>query len=110
MSLPHASSGDVIAIPPLGEKLPHTVSTAFVKSSQLEVMRLVLHAGKSISEHCVNGEMTLQCIEGEIELSAHGGVQLLRPHELVFLAANVRYAMRAKADSSLLMTVVIINE
>jgi hypothetical protein len=42
MSLHHAISGEVINIRPLDEKLREAVSTALLKTTNLEVMRLVL--------------------------------------------------------------------
>lgn len=110
MSLPHAVSGELIPLHPLGDKLPHTVSTAFVKSSQLEVMRLVLTAGKSIPEHQVAGEMTLQCLEGAIELRMRDTTQLVRANEMVFLTSCVPYAIHAVTNTSVLMTIVVIHE
>lgn len=110
MALHHASSGEVIAIHPLGDQLEQAASVAYLKSEQLEIMRIVLGAGKSVPEHQVNGEMTLQCIEGEVEVLAHGTCRTLHPYEMVFLAANVPYALRAARNSSLLMTVAVEHE
>jgi quercetin dioxygenase-like cupin family protein len=105
MSLPHADSGQVINIRPLSGKLKESVSTALFKASELEVMRLVIEAGEEIPEHRVAGEITIHCLEGAIELQAHGKSQPLRQGEMVYLAANEPYAIRALDDSSILMTV-----
>jgi quercetin dioxygenase-like cupin family protein len=105
MSLPHAASGQVINIRPLSGKLKESVSTALFKASELEVMRLVLEAGKEIPEHKVTGEITIHCLEGAIELRAHGRTQPLRQGEMVYLNANEPYAIRALEDTSVLMTV-----
>jgi len=107
MSLPHAASGEVIQLHPLDPKLPDTVSIALLKSSQLEVMRLVLAAGKSMPEHHVPGELTLQCLDGAVQISAHGKVQTLRAGEMLFLAGNVPHALHAVEDASVLMTMVL---
>ena len=110
MSLPHIRSGEVISVHPLGDALKTTASTAFVKSSQLEIMRLVLTEGKSVPEHQVNGELTLQCIEGAVEVRMQAEVRLLRPGELLFLTCNVPYSLHALDDTSVLMTVVVEHE
>ena len=107
MSLPHAASGQVINIRPLSGKLKESVSTALFKASELEVMRLVLEAGKEIPEHRVTGEITIHCLEGAIELRAHGRMQTVRQGEMVYLAGNVPYAMLALEDASVLMTVAL---
>ena len=107
MSLPHAASGEVIRLRPLDPKLPDTVSIALLKSSQLEVMRLVLAAGRSVPEHHVPGELTLQCLEGAVQVSAHDKAQTLRAGEMLFLAGDVPYALQAVEDASVLMTMVL---
>jgi quercetin dioxygenase-like cupin family protein len=107
MSLPHAVSGQVINIRPLSGKLKESVSTALFKASELEVMRLVLEAGKEISEHRVAGEITIHCLEGAIELHAHGRVQTLRQGEMIYLSVNEPYSIRALEDASVLMTVAL---
>lgn len=105
MSLPHAVSGQVINIRPLSGKLKESVSTALFKASELEVMRLVLEAGKEIPEHRVTGEITIHCLEGAIELHAHGRAQPLRQGEMIYLAGNEPYSIRTLEDASVLMTV-----
>ena len=105
MSLPHANSGQVINIRPLSGKLKESISTALFKASELEVMRLVLESGKEISEHSVAGEITIHCLEGAVELHAHGRDQTLRHGEMVYLSPNQPYSIRALDDASVLMTV-----
>lgn len=110
MALHHAVSGELIDIRPLGEKLPESTSVALFKTPALEVMRLVLTAGHEIPEHCVAGEITLQCLEGKVELRAHGKLQTLEPGTLVFLEPHAAYAMRALENASVLMTVLVEHE
>lgn len=110
MALHHAASGELIDIRPLGERLPHSTSVALFKTSALEVMRLALREGHEIPEHCVAGEITLQCLEGKVELSAHGKTQRLETGTLVFLEPQVPYAMRAVENASVLMTVLVAHE
>jgi quercetin dioxygenase-like cupin family protein len=104
MSLHHAVSGEVIDIRPLGDRLQQSESTALVRSADFEVMRLVLASGKSVPEHHVPGEFTVQCLEGTVEVQAHGQQIVLEPGRLVYLAGNEPYALHALEDASLLVT------
>lgn len=104
MSLPHPSSGDVIDVRPLGDKLLEAASIALVRTDDFEVMRLILPKGKSIPEHHVPGEITLQCMEGVIEIQAHDKTQQLQTGELIYLQGNTPYAIFALQNSSVLMT------
>jgi quercetin dioxygenase-like cupin family protein len=94
---------------PLGERVTTTPTMALVKSSQLEIMRLVLTAGRSVPEHHVAGEITIQCLEGEVEIMAHGKTSVLTGGDLMFLAGGEPHALLAVKDSALLVTVVLAN-
>lgn len=106
MSLPHAHSGDVIALKPLGAGLPQATSTAIVRTPHLELIRSVLHKGRTVLEHTVAGDLTIQCIEGKLAVQAHGMTTMLLPGELLFLAGGVPHSIAADEDSSALLTLV----
>ena len=104
MSQYHPSPGEVIDIRPLGDKLLDAASIALMRTDDFEVMRLVLPQGKSIPEHQVPGEVTLQCLEGVVEIQSHDKTQQLQAGELLYLHGNTPYALYALQNASLLMT------
>ena len=104
MALPHAESGQMIDISPLGSRLRSTVSTALFKADDLEVMRLVLLAGKGIPPHKVAGEVTIQCIEGVVEVSS-SQVQTLDAGKMLYLRGDEVHSLRALEDASVLLTI-----
>ena len=55
------------------------------KPHELEVMRLVMPAGKTMPSHWVKGEITVHCLEGEVDLTAHGQTQRMKAGQLVWL-------------------------
>lgn len=105
MSLPHAASGEIINVQPYKERLPAAFSTAILRTDKLELIRTVLHAGKAVPEHCVEGELTIQCLEGRLTVTAHHRQQILTQGEMVFLAAGVPYALSAPEETSALLTI-----
>ena len=107
MSLPHASSGELIDIRPLGAQLSSAPSRAILKSSGLELMRMVLPAGKKVAEHQVPGEITIQCLEGRVELTAHGKRLDMRAGDMVYLQGGEPHALQAHEDASLLVTILL---
>lgn len=107
LAIPHAASGDVINVAPLGEFVKDAVSTTLVRVDHLEVFRLVLPAGKLTREHEAAGTITIQCIEGVVELDAHGRTQTLRAGSLVYLADHQPHAVKALEDASLLITMLL---
>ena len=76
MALTHATPGAPCDVRPLGPRLGASLSVALFKSRQLEVIRLVLPAGKTMPPHSVHGEITLQCIEGLLQVELRAGVQV----------------------------------
>lgn len=104
MAIYHASSGEPINVQPLGARLAEEKSIALFKSAQLEVLRMVLMAGKAMPVHQVPGEITLQCIEGALEVSLEGRTQVLRAGQLMFLSGSVPHGVVALEDASALLT------
>lgn len=107
MALPHVGAGQPCDVRPLGEALAGTPSSALFKSEQLEVIRLVLPAGRSMPPHRVAGEITLQCLEGELALSLAGGPQRLAAGQLLFLRGGELHGLQALSDASALLTLVL---
>jgi quercetin dioxygenase-like cupin family protein len=109
MALPHAKLLDVVNIGPLGPALHDAVSTSLIKTDRLQLLHLVLPARRDIAEHHVDDECTIHCLEGDVEVQMPGGTRRLGPHQLVVLPAGQPYSLSARADSALLMTLLLRN-
>lgn len=107
MALTHADPAQPFDVRPLGAALAQSKSTALFKSEQLEVMRLVLPAGRSLPPHRVDGEITVQCLEGRVNFDADGGRTVLSAGQMLYLRGGVAHSLEAIADASLLLTVVL---
>lgn len=105
MATPHGQSGEVIDIGPLGDRLSQTNTHTLVKSDGIVVMRLVVPAGKEVPAHKAAGPITVQCLEGRVEFSAHGQSKVLEPGQMLYLSAGEMHAVKGVQDASLLVTV-----
>jgi quercetin dioxygenase-like cupin family protein len=105
MAIHHATSGEIIDVRPLGPALAKSVTSTLVKTAALEVIRLVVLAGKDIPEHKAPGDLTVQCLEGAVEFTADGQTQRLRAGEMLYLAAGVAHSLRGAQDASVLLTI-----
>jgi quercetin dioxygenase-like cupin family protein len=105
MAQPHTESSQVIRIAPLGAQLAGASTTAILKARQLEVVRVVLPAGKTLAQHRVPGEITLQCIEGAVQLRTEGAVQELRAGDFVHLQGGAHHELLGLEAASLLLTI-----
>ncbi len=78
MAIEHALPGQCLHLGPLGPALRDAKTTALVKTDRFEAVRLVLLAGTIIPAHVVPSYISLQCIEGAIEVEAMGITTLRR--------------------------------
>ena len=106
MSIPHAKPVEVIQLP-LGEALSESRTATLVKTNDLELLRLVLPAGKEIPSHKSPGEIAVQCLEGRITFTAQGKTQELVAGQLLYLAAGEPHAVKGVEDSSVLVTLLL---
>jgi quercetin dioxygenase-like cupin family protein len=107
MAIPHLRPGQATQVEPLGVRLAQEKTVALFKSEDLEVMRLVLLAGKSLPPHRVPGEITVQCIEGSIDVTVDGQSHVLLAGQLLYLGGGVTHGVTALQDSSALVTVAL---
>ena len=107
MALPHAQLLDIIDISPLGTALKDAVSTSLLKTERIQLLHLVLPARRDIPQHHVDDECTVQCLEGDVDLHWPGGVRRLAPSQLVVLPAGQPFSLNARADSALLVTLLL---
>ena len=106
MSIPHAQSGEVIELP-LRAALESSKTATLVKTTALEVIRLVLPAGKEIPSHKAPGEITVQCLEGRIAFTSAGKTKELTAGQLLYLAAGEPHAVKGIEHSSVLVTILL---
>ncbi len=107
MALLRPEHTDVFNIHPTGEQYTEFFSRVLIRTPDMEVMRFVLPAGQEMREHRLHGAVTLQCVEGLIELLACGQTVRLRESEMTFLSACDNHSLKAIKNSVLLMTLVL---
>lgn len=108
MALHHALSSEIVSLKPLGGRIPGTPTHAIIKAAQLEVIRVVLPAGEGLPLHDTPGEITVQCLEGEVEFSVGERVHLLHAGDWIHLQPRAPHALKARVDASLLLTICLI--
>jgi quercetin dioxygenase-like cupin family protein len=107
MAIRHARPGQIVHLLTSDGTLPTPQSFALFKSGQLELLRLVLPRGKSFPPHSVAGEVTMQVLEGRVEISAAGVPQILGAGQLMHLEGGVEHALKGIDDASVLVTIVL---
>ncbi len=87
----------------------HRQKTLF-KNSGRTVAIFILDAGASLAEHATSGIVTVQAIEGELEVTAGGTVYPLRPGMLLVMAPGVRHDVRAASRTVFLLQVSLVTK
>jgi len=107
MAIHHAGPAEVFDVRPLGQTLRTAQSTVLVRTDTLEVIRIVLPAGKQLPPHRVEGEITVQCLEGRISFDAEGTEHEMAQGQMLYLAGGAMHALRGIEDSSVLVTILL---
>lgn len=107
MAIPHAQPGEVIDVRPLGSSLATAKTTTLLKTSRVEVVRLVMTAGKEIAEHKAPGEITVHCLEGRVTFTALGQPHDLSAGQMLYLGAGEPHSVKCIDDASFLLTILL---
>jgi quercetin dioxygenase-like cupin family protein len=107
MSIPHAKSGQVISVRPLGAALASARTNTLVRTADVEVIRLIVPSGKEIPEHKAKGDIVVQCLEGAVAFTFAGKTENLRSGDLLFLDIGEPHSVKGIENSSLLLTVLL---
>jgi quercetin dioxygenase-like cupin family protein len=89
---------------PLGSDLYGARSETLMKTGGLELIRLVVPAGREIPTHQAPSELTVQCLEGCVSFTHDGSTKELRAGDLIHLCPGSPHSAKGLAHSSLLVT------
>jgi quercetin dioxygenase-like cupin family protein len=107
MAIPHAKPGEIVDVRPLGSALASAQTHTLVRAEQVEVIRLVVPAGKEIPEHKAKGEVIVHCLEGRVTFTAYGKTQTLEAGHLLYLPTGEPHSVKGIENASLLVTVLL---
>ncbi|MGM0546883.1 MAG: cupin domain-containing protein [Bacteroidota bacterium] len=101
---------EVINLYSLPNDLPDDATLALMKTRDMEVIRMILPKEKDITEHSVDGQISVQCLEGKTEFYVEGEKHILTSGDWLYLNRNQPHALKAIRDSILLVTILFVNQ
>ncbi|NGP88854.1 cupin domain-containing protein [Fodinibius halophilus] len=101
--------GEVVNLYSLKTGMPEDATLALMKTSDMEAIRMVLPKGKEITEHSVDGEVSVQCLEGKTEFSIEGETNVLTSGDWLYLARNQPHSLHVLRDTILLVTILFVG-
>ncbi len=102
-----AKPGKTVNVRPLGTALAATKTKTLAMTDDMEIIRLIVPAGKVIPEHQGKGTVIVHCLEGQVALTAFGQTQNLQAGELLYLPAGEGHSIKGLRDASLLLTILL---
>lgn len=109
MNKGHIQPGEVVNLLTLKEDMSVDDTFALVKTTDMEVIRMVLPEGKNISEHSVEGEMSVQCLKGHTEFTVGDTLHELTEGDWLYLNRNEKFSYHTKKETILLVTILFVN-
>ena len=85
MAIPHAQPGEVIDVRPLADMSASSKTRMLIKTPHVEVIRIILPAGRVIADHKAPREITVLCLEGCIVFKTMGQEKELQAGHLLYL-------------------------
>ncbi len=107
MALVHAKPGEIVDVKPHGADLTSSRSRALVIAKDVLVIRLMIPAGKVISEHQAKGEIVVHCLEGRVAFTAFGTTRNLEAGQLFYLPTGEPHSVQGIKDALLLLTILL---
>jgi quercetin dioxygenase-like cupin family protein len=106
MAMHHAESGEVINILlPSSDQSKPPITAALIKTDLLEVIRMVVPAGKDIPPHKVANPITVQCLQGRVEFQVEEVWKSLEQGQMLFVEGDVMHAIQGIQNSTLLVSI-----
>ena len=110
MAQPKIAPGEVVNLYSLKDDMPEDATLALMKTSDMEAIRMVLPKGKEITEHSVDGEISVQCLEGKTEFRVEGKSHILSSGDWLYLSRNQPHSLNVIRDTILLVTILFVGE
>lgn len=82
-------------------------TATLLKTGKVEVVRLVMTAGKELAQHKAPGEITVHCLEGKITFTALGQTQELTAGQMLYLGSGEPHSVKCIEDASFLLTILL---
>jgi quercetin dioxygenase-like cupin family protein len=102
-----AKPGDVVDVRPLGQALASATSKMLAAADEMEIIRLIVPAGKEVAEQRAKAKMVVHCLEGRVTFTALGKTKPLMAGELFYLPRGEPYTVKGVENASLLVTALL---
>jgi quercetin dioxygenase-like cupin family protein len=82
------------------------MQSLLVKTSNMQIVHLVIPVGETIPTHAAQGEIILHCLEGQISFTALENTYELKAGQLFYFRVNEQISIQGIERASLLVTII----
>ena len=107
LSVVRASPGEVVNVRPLGSELATAQVVPLMRTSELEVFRVVVPSGTTVPTHEYSREVIVHCLEGRARLVSPGQSHDLSAGQLLYYSSDELFSVVGLEDASLLITAAV---
>ena len=101
------SPGEVVDLGPLGSELTTAQVVPLMRTSDLEIFRVLVPSGTTVPTHEFSREVIVHCLEGRARLVSPGQVHDLRAGQLLYYSSDEPFSVLGLEDASLLITAAV---
>lgn len=102
----HAVAGQKMKLLLSQSELDQAKTTALVKTSNFETMRLCVSANQEIPPHKTRGPITVQCLQGKIIFTVGDVATEMVPGDWLYLEGGQVHSLTGIENSTLLLTII----
>lgn len=106
MAEPIAQPGHAVFLHSLTATDKASRKTTLVKTPQVELIQLIVPAGRDVPTHQAQGEVVVHCLEGRVSLLALEKTYDLQSGQLLHLSCDDQFSIRGIDDASVLLTLI----
>jgi nucleotide-binding universal stress UspA family protein/quercetin dioxygenase-like cupin family protein len=103
----HIRAGEIVDVRPLGSALASAKTRTLIEANGVQVLRLIVPAGRAIPEHKAKGAIIVHCLEGCVLFTALGKTENLKGGKLLYLPKGEPHTIQGVDDASLLVTILV---
>jgi len=98
--------GIIVRLPSLATPVATEQLTTLVKTTQVEILQLLIPQGSSIPAHEHEGEIVVHCLTGFVAIVVLDIRHELGANQLLYLDQAARFSIQGLADSLVLLTII----
>ena len=103
---PLVKPGETVDVKQLAAEPITRMKSLLVKTSNMQIVHLVIPAGETIPTHEAQGEIILHCLEGRVSFSALEETHELKAGQLFYFHINEPISIQGIEQASLLATII----